>query len=135
MVLENGWRMDDACAGRRAWVASRWDRMSQSRLSDLPSMLPASTVFDTCPICYERFQAADVVINLPCNHNFHAVCYGGRAAAASSSAEPPSEEAGSLDGGICAWLASGTHSCPCCRSEVFKPFSLSRGFPSEMRFP
>ena len=114
LVLERGWRMDDLLAGRRGWVASRWDLLPSARRHDqqVSRLQPAiAGLHDTCPICYERFRAADVVVNLPCNHNFHAACH-------SPQHQPPPFGA-SLGGGICAWLAAGNHSCPCCRAEVF----------------
>jgi len=112
LVLERGWSMDDMLAGRHSWVASRWDAMQSARCHDQPlSNLqpPIATTHDHCPICYERFCAADVVVNLPCNHNFHAACHS----------QPTTSASGG--GGICAWLAAGQHSCPCCRAEVFTP--------------
>jgi hypothetical protein len=56
--------------------------------------------FDTCPICHDAFLDADVVINLPCSHNMHAVCVSSSATAS----------------GLCAWLAAGHVTCPCCRA-------------------
>ena len=133
MVLERDWRMDDALASRRAWLVSRWDRMRGSRLQQNPQLrsqgddfwmmdgprVPFAarsndeTTHDHCPICMERFQMFDVVVNLPCNHNFHAAC-------------PSSAPAGLAaphvaTGGVCAWLVAGHDTCPCCRAAISTP--------------
>ena len=98
LISESGWVMDDAMAGRDAWVASSWEHVGLMRLT--PGGLDPMA-HDECPICQERFSRSDIVVNLPCNHNFHAVCH------------PAS------GGGLCAWLETEQASCPCCRVAVF----------------
>lgn len=55
----------------------------------------------TCPVCHESFGDQDIVANLACGHNVHVVC-----------------NMGSKAGGMCAWLAGGHSTCPCCRADV-----------------
>jgi hypothetical protein len=126
MVLDQGWRMDDLLGGRRAWLVSRWDRLSASRThatSDADADISDYSAFwmdglrvtdarrvakadGVCPICHDDFRPLDVVVNLPCNHNFHAACHG----------RPHGEH-----GGLCAWLEAGRGTCPCCRALVSAP--------------
>jgi hypothetical protein len=134
LATDRGWRMDDLICGRAGWVVASWGsicgdpgsvRTSSSLTSfstssgdpkggpkggptsDAPSGAPTGATLlsshANCPICYERFHAADTVVNLPCNHNFHAVCSG-----------PASD----CCNGICAWVASGHVTCPCCRTAI-----------------
>ena len=117
------WHMDDALAGRAAWVAARWARLrldpGSVRVASLltataaalagPAVAPLAAAaaahappgaHDACALCQERFEPEDVVVNLACNHNFHAFCGDGAH-------------------GLCAWMAAAgaaAPTCPCCRA-------------------
>lgn len=80
--------------------------------ADVPSPSPALMAVEVCPICHDRFHASDVIVNLPCNHNFHAVCHR----------DDPRGAGGGNGGGMCAWLQSGHGTCPCCRAAVIRNF-------------
>jgi hypothetical protein len=114
------WRMDDLFAGRRGWVATTWELLPEARTKILSiggdsAATRPPTVHDHCPICYEAFLATDAVVNLPCNHNFHAVCNRSVATFANNGLSVAG------GGGLCAWLSGGQHTCPCCRAEVCPP--------------
>ena len=125
MVLDDGWRMD-APLGGGGWVVAPWSTLCRTpgavRVRD-----DVSGTFDgdptlgacmhangngnghahaqppretLCPICHDVFCSGDVVVNLPCNHNMHAVCNCEQ------------------QGGLCAWLAAGQATCPCCRAPI-----------------
>lgn len=107
-LVEIGWMMDDWLDGPNSWVVSRWKDLSGAR------KLPHSSVIKThsnCPLCYERFADNEIVVNLPCNHNFHVHCHQKE----STSYEDPND---STNSGLCAWLSNGHTSCPCCRSQI-----------------
>ena len=101
LVVERGWRMDDSADGRRSWVVARWERLRSSSVCNHQS--------STCPICHETFSASDAVVNLPCNHDFHAVCI---------TEDRTHAKRGIQASGLCAWLASGHVSCPMCRASI-----------------
>lgn len=102
-------RMDDWMLGRRVWVVSSWARLASARQ---PVVGVNPKTHDQCAICHERFEDPDLIINLPCNHNFHVACH--RAPVTPSAMPPPPT------GGLSAWLRSGKASCPCCRASLFK---------------
>jgi hypothetical protein len=70
-----------------------------SNTSYLGYLLPGSE--DVCAMCQESFEYNDIVINMACNHNFHACA---------------TNKEGSTSGckGICEWIAKSP-TCPCCR--------------------
>lgn len=103
-LLDAGWTMDDAMAGRDAWVAFGWSERDGAQRVDAHRV--DMHAHDECPICQEKFKTEDVVVNLPCNHNFHAACENGRESS-----------------GICFWLEKGVApraTCPCCRAPVYQ---------------
>ncbi len=78
-------------------------RPAQDPPSGPRASAPAFSSRDTlCPICHDAFHDSDVVVNLPCGHNMHAVC----------------NRSGRVPSGLCAWLAAEQSTCPCCRSPV-----------------
>ena len=101
LVIERGWRMDDAEMGREGWVVARWDALAGAR-PPWPPVGMHPTAHSHCAICDESFAASDAVVNLPCNHNFHAMCNRGD--------QQPS--------GLCGWAAAGHLTCPCCRTTI-----------------
>lgn len=128
-LVQEGWRMDDRLCGRQAWVLGRWGRMqatphlcrAEEALLAAPAPAPAPLLppqqqppaaaprlakYTNCPLCYEHFQPSDVVINLACNHNFHTICVAGTRP--DGGPKP--------GGGLCAWVATGKLTCPCCRT-------------------
>jgi hypothetical protein len=115
LVLLHGWRMDDAEGGRNSWVVGRWDSLASARLQQHVQV----HAHCGCPICCETFAPGDAVVNLPCNHNFHAVCSG----LPPSPASGGSTSAREYSSGICAWLCEGQGTCPCCRADVLYGFT------------
>ena len=96
------WAMDDTLGGPQAWVAARWSRLVGAPQTVRPSRPPHAPPLArdaSCALCQEPFAPQDVVINLPCNHNFHAAC--------------PTLQGG--QGGLCVWL-DGHGTCPSCRA-------------------
>jgi hypothetical protein len=69
--------------------------------SYLASNYDVPTANDVCPLCHEAFASNDIVLNLACNHNFHACCSTGGASSV----------------GICDWLGTNV-TCPYCRAVV-----------------
>lgn len=100
-LLESGWMMD-ASTG---WVLARWGNLTTRSAAAHVRPAPGIPLADAvCPICHDRFDNSDIVASLECSHNIHAVCMG--------------------KGGMCAWLAAGHTTCPCCRADV-RPKQLS----------
>lgn len=102
-----GWHMDDAIAGCNGWVVSNWRRLQSDPASVRlggpcpPGEATPPTTHAVCPICFAAFKSDDVVVNLPCTHNFHVDC-------------------GGSGGGLAVWVRSGHSTCPCCRAPVFR---------------
>jgi hypothetical protein len=104
-----GWTMDDTHCGRKGWVVARWEVLQRTPwLARVDAAAVSPVAHANCPICYESFQPRDCVVNLSCNHNFHATC-----ASASGG--------GAGRGGIIEWVASDRSTCPCCRADVTPP--------------
>ena len=100
-LIENGWKMDDWLDGSNGWVLSRWIDIPGARMDDSPSVSLKN--HSTCPLCMRLFAENDIVVNLPCNHNFHVNCHPNQ----------PSSKSG-----LYAWLSNGHLTCPCCRAHV-----------------
>ncbi|GAX84483.1 hypothetical protein CEUSTIGMA_g11903.t1 [Chlamydomonas eustigma] len=92
MVETRAWEMDDLWVGRHGYVVALWCMMWSCRAKQ---QQPHTVKHDHCPVCQERFDAEDVVANLPCNHNYHAPC-------------------------ILKWMQAGHGTCPCCRERIVK---------------
>ena len=128
-LCARGWRMDDLVMGRRAWVVATWQHMSVTPFNvrlivdgKLDAASPAT--FPQCPICFESFSPGDVVVNLPCNHNFH-VCMGGGGVDGEEGKEREKKQGGGgggggggVCGGVHSWLSRGNVGCPCCRKHL-----------------
>lgn len=112
-LVEYGWIMDDWLDGSNGWIVSMWKNISNSRRNSSGLRSHSS-----CPLCYERFCEDDIVVNLPCNHNFHVNCH-----VASSSQDSPG---GTQASGLYAWLSSGHNTCPCCRASIRMTEKYSR---------
>jgi hypothetical protein len=120
-LVSSGWTMDDRIHGRRVWVVARWGEMT-TRPHRVRGDAACLGTHAECAICLTAFAKSDLVINLPCNHNFHAVqCHStnsnnglctwatlrGNAyedAEAGAEAEAEAEEA--------------AVTCPCCRGAI-----------------
>ena len=105
-LISNGWTMDDQIHGREAWVVGRWSDMTVRPHKVRRNALHLSN-HKECAICLTAFRDTDVVVNLACNHNFHAI-------QCNSSLHSSS---------ICTWIDSldseGLRvTCPCCRDHV-----------------
>lgn len=107
-LISNGWTMDDKIHGRDAWVIGRWSDMTVHPHKVRRNALHLSN-HKECAICLTAFLDTDVVINLACNHNFHAVQCNS-----------------SNSGSFCSWIDSvaapvgnedrrSRVTCPCCR--------------------
>ena len=105
MVDHHGWCMDDHGLGRTGWVVSRWSDVlcAPERVRGVVDQSTVSIAQHLeCPLCLSDFTYNDVVVNLPCNHNFHVQC------------SPASGSSGFVQ-----WLLSGDNpTCPCCRANV-----------------
>jgi hypothetical protein len=137
VLIGHGWKMDDWLDGPNGWVVSRWIDISSTRRSVVhshpssslkahpssslkahPSSLKAHS---NCPLCYEKFDEQDIVVNLPCNHNFHVNCHCDSPGHPGSPDRPipsTSYENNSIKSGLCAWLSTGHVTCPCCRAHI-----------------
>lgn len=108
MIANREWHMDDEYIGRRGWVVARWGVMAQYPSSVRRTETRAAnppTFHKECPICLSDFAPADIVVNLPCNHNVHTVCDH------------------STSSGMCQWLSKGNNpSCPTCRASIVSAF-------------
>jgi hypothetical protein len=104
--VREGWIMDDAMLGSKAWVMNRWDvmRMAYNRVRTSGNgLLDLMQLHNTCSLCHEAFQESDIVIQLGCKHLFHYHC-----------------DAAHQAGGIHAWYVDqGKNSCPMCRAKAF----------------
>lgn len=97
-LLEAGWMMETYSG----WVLARWGNLKTGSAAALVRPVGRAIAIpredSACPICHECFGDSDIVANLECSHNIHAVCMG--------------------KGGMCAWLEAGHVTCPCCRADV-----------------
>jgi hypothetical protein len=119
-LVENGWKMDDWLDGSNGWVVSRWIDLLGTRNFTQP---PSLKTHSSCPLCYERFAEDDIVVNLPCNHNFHVNCHPNRCTPpdvlpSTSSRGNQSATSQTTTSGLCAWLSNGHVTCPCCRAHI-----------------
>jgi hypothetical protein len=73
--VRDGWTMDDAALGPRAFVVNRWATLQAACPHRCAAH--ASAADGVCPLCHEVFQPHDVVVNLPCCHTFHCYCVVG----------------------------------------------------------
>jgi hypothetical protein len=104
-LLDAGWQME-AIAG---WVLVRWGTLKarSAALTLRPGRVTTAPAADAvCPICRDGFEDPDVVANLDCGHNVHAVCGGSNKLGRTG------------EGGMCAWMSRDHVSCPCCRADV-----------------
>lgn len=103
-LVNSGWTMDDNVHSQRGWVVARWLDMTIRPHEIRRKSCKNLDAHGECAICLTAFDDMDVVINLPCNHNFHAVSCGN-----SKKGE-----------GICSWINKhpGPGSCPCCRGSL-----------------
>jgi hypothetical protein len=140
-MVGRGWSMDDDVCARRAWTVNLWNTMLRTPSSVRSDALARSlTKHPVCPICHEAFRPGDVVVNLPCNHNYHVTCPRPTAACThghghgqeqdpeheqnpeqdaeqSSTGNDDSSRGISLSG-ITAWLVVGHDTCPLCRARI-----------------
>lgn len=87
--VRHGWVMDDFMHSKRSWIVNKWTDLSDRK-------------YQHCPLCYDAFNHDDIVIHLPCQHNYHVAC-----------------EVQNQAGGLLAWLRQGNGTCPCCRELIF----------------
>lgn len=99
-LVEQGWKMDHSVMGAQSWIASSFNDLTFTSPPGSRAPTNSNTV---CAICLSCFSPTDIVIMLPCNHTFHAVCDTSHATVS--------------DAGICKWI-EGHNSCPCCRRLV-----------------
>jgi hypothetical protein len=129
-MVRDGWTMDDALAGKNAWVVSTWAQLGAARSGGGGGNgCRATTTHDECAICQERFAQTDAVANLPCNHNFHVACPASSAAAASRGRCGMNNNR-EISSGLCGWLDRGNATCPCCRTPAFYTSPLPQYLPT-----
>lgn len=110
--IKGGWFMDDNVLGRRCWVVAFWKNIRTQprriRLYDKDNDIKLMTEHSLCSCCHELFQDNDIVVNTPCNHNFHWICK------TLDHSECP-------DSGLKCWLwKHNKNSCPACREKIFE---------------
>lgn len=113
-LVKNGWMMDDNMLARKCWVVAYWTNIrsqpKQIRLYDKDKDIKLMTEHSLCSCCHELFQENDIVVNTPCNHNFHWVC---------KTLDHNYKECS--DSGLKCWIwKQNKNSCPACREKIFE---------------
>jgi hypothetical protein len=101
-LIRRGWLMDDMLYGDEVWNINLWltylMRPQACRIFHDKKKRDVLVSLNECPVCNDKFQPEDIVINSRCNHNFH--------------------WRNSRCGGLSEWLKRGNISCPICRKNA-----------------